>query len=117
MNKLKSFSALLLLTFSALTFAQKQSKENSFHTKSKAENSKKVLPNESLPHFMQFGIMSRNHEEFTKKYGIYVIYQNCVISQFQSKKAKENNQFVAKSLTEKYGNGWEKDLGFIPYGL
>jgi hypothetical protein len=61
--------------------------------------------------------MSRNHEEFRKKYGIAVIYQNCVISQFLSQKAKENNQLVAKTLTEKHGDNWKKDLGFIPYGL
>ncbi|MCW3168636.1 hypothetical protein OMO38_08855 [Chryseobacterium sp. 09-1422] len=77
----------------------------------------RTLDDESSPHFMQFGIMSRNHDEFKKKYGIAVIYQNCVISQFLSKKAKENNLLIAKQLTEKHGEGWKKDLGFIPYGL
>lgn len=81
------------------------------------EQTVKTIGNEHSPHFMQFGIMSRNHQEFSKKYGIAVLYQNCVISPFLSKKAKENNQLIAKQLTEKHGDLWKKDLGFIPYGL
>ena len=115
---MKTFNSfLILLTFSVLTSAQKQTKDKSFKIKPSTENTATVLANENSPHFMQFGIMSRNHEEFRKKYGIAVIYQNCVISQFLSQKAKENNTLVAKELTEKYGDQWKKDLGFIPFGL
>lgn len=117
MKKFNSFLILILLTLSTLAFAQKKAKDKSFKIKQSTENSGIVLPDESSPHFMQFGIMSRNHEEFRKKYGIFVIYQNCVISQFLSQKAKENNKLVAKELTEKYGDVWKQDLGFIPYGL
>ncbi|MCU7618195.1 hypothetical protein NZ698_13380 [Chryseobacterium sp. PBS4-4] len=117
MKTFNSFVILTLLTFSALTFAQKHTKDKSFKIKPSTENSATVLADENSPHFMQFGIMSRNHDEFRKKYGIAVIYQNCVISQFLSQKAKENNKLVAKELTEKYGDNWKKDLGFIPFGL
>lgn len=113
MKTFTSLLVLILLTVSGSIFAQK-------NTQNKSNNAKKnerILPDENSPHFMQFGIMSRNHDQFRKKYGISVIYQNCVISQFQSQKAKENNQLIAKSLTEKYGDTWRKDLGFIPYGL
>ncbi|MCI3938311.1 hypothetical protein MQX03_13995 [Chryseobacterium aahli] len=108
---------LILLTVSGSIFAQKHTQNKSDNIKTSTAKSERVLPDENSPHFMQFGIMSRNHDEFRKKYGISVIYQNCVISQFQSQKAKENNQLIAKSLTEKYGDTWRKDLGFIPYGL
>ena len=108
---------LILLTVSGSIFAQKNTQNKSDNVKTSTEKNVRNLPDENAPHFMQFGIMSRNHEEFRKKYGISVIYQNCVISQFQSQKAKENNQLVAKSLTEKHGGAWRKDLGFIPYGL
>ncbi|MDF2931384.1 MAG: hypothetical protein K0R36_715 [Chryseobacterium sp.] len=117
---MKSFNLFLILTllaFSTLAFAQKKTNDKSFKIKPGTENNAIVLADENSPHFMQFGIMSRNHEEFRKKYGIAVIYQNCVISQFLSQKAKENNKLVAKELTEKYGDVWKKDLGFIPYGL
>ena len=117
---MKTFNALLvliLLTASDSIFAQKNTQNKSDNVKKSTEKNVRTLPDENAPHFMQFGIMSRNHEEFRKKYGISVIYQNCVISQFQSQKAKENNQLVAKSLTQKYGDAWRKDLGFIPYGL
>lgn len=72
---------------------------------------------EKTLHFKQFGIMSRNHEEFRKKYGISVQYENCVISPFLSQQAKSNNVLAAKMLTEKFGEVWKKDLGFLPYGL
>lgn len=117
---MKIFNALLiliLLTVSGSSFAQKNTKNKSDNVKTSTAKNERILPDENSPHFMQFGIMSRNHDEFRKKYGISVIYQNCVISQFQSQKARENNQLIAKSLTEKYGDIWRKDLGFIPYGL
>lgn len=68
-------------------------------------------------HFVQFGIMSKIHKEFEKKYGIAVQYENCVVSKYLSEKAKQNNILVAKKLTQKFGNAWKKDLGFLPYGL
>lgn len=112
-----SFLILTLLTFSTLTFGQKKIKDKSFNVKPSTAKNERNLPDENSPHFMQFGIMSRNHDEFRKKYGISVMYQNCVISQFQSQRARENNQLIARSLTEKHGDAWRKDLGFIPYGL
>lgn len=117
---MKTFTSLLVLislTVSGSIFAQKNTQNKSNNVKTSTTKNERILPNENTPHFMQFGIMSRNHDEFRKKYGISIIYQNCVISQFLSRKAKENNQLIAKSLTEKYGDTWRKDLGFIPYGL
>lgn len=73
--------------------------------------------NKPLPKFIQFGIMSKNHQIFTKKYGVQVIYENCVLSDAATKRAKENNQKVAKILNKKYGTTWQKNLGFIPFGL
>ncbi|UFH33650.1 hypothetical protein LNP04_08085 [Chryseobacterium sp. C-71] len=117
MKTFNAFLILTLITVSGSIFAQKNKQNKSDNAKTSTAKNEKTLPNENASHFMQFGIMSRNHDEFRKKYGISVIYQNCVISQFQSQKAKENNQLIAKSLTEKYGDTWRKDLGFIPYGL
>ncbi|KUJ50833.1 hypothetical protein [Chryseobacterium sp. JAH] len=117
---MKTFNTLLVLislTISGSIFAQKAAQNKSDNVKTNTTKNERILPNENAPHFMQFGIMSRNHDEFRKKYGIAVIYQNCVISQFQSQKARENNQLVAKTLTEKHGDTWRKDLGFIPYGI
>jgi hypothetical protein len=117
---MKTFTALLVLislTGSGSIFAQNEAQNKSDNVKTSTTRNERISPNENTPHFMQFGIMSRNHDKFRKKYGISVIYQNCVISQFLSQKAKENNQIVAKSLTEKHGDTWRKDLGFIPYGL
>lgn len=117
---MKTFNSLLFLIFltaSGSSFAQKNTQNNSDNIKTSTEKNARTLPDENSPHFIQFGIMSRNHDEFRKKYGIAIIYQNCVISQFSSQKARENNQFIAKTLTEKYGDAWRNDLGFIPYGL
>ena len=96
-------------------FAKKKGiNKNQNQIERKAE---KEIKKEQSCSFMQFGMMSRNHDEFKKKYGVSVNYQNCVISPFISKEAKENNTLVANQLTEKYGDVWKKDLGFIPYGL
>lgn len=73
--------------------------------------------NEKAKYFLQFGIMSKNHDSFKQKYGVYVVYENCVITPFMSEKAKKNNQEVARYLTKKYGESWKKDLELIPYGL
>lgn len=105
-----------LLSFSALVSAQKTAHHNPKNTADCNMDGKK-FHKENLPQFIQFGIMSKNHEGFKKKYGATVVYQNCVVSKDLSEKARENNRLVAKNLTEKYGNEWRKDLGFIPYGL
>ncbi|MFL9835378.1 FEKKY domain-containing protein [Chryseobacterium terrae] len=73
--------------------------------------------NEKAKYFLQFGIMSRDHNSFKEKYGVLVVYENCVITPFMSEKAKKNNQEVAQFLTKKYGESWKKDLEIIPYGL
>lgn len=72
---------------------------------------------EKVRYFLQFGIMSKKHDKFKEKYGVHVVYENCVITSYMSEKAKKNNQQVAHYLTEKYGESWKKDLEFIPYGL
>lgn len=67
--------------------------------------------------FIQFGMMDKNNTSFSKKYNIGVKYENCVITESLSKKAKANNRQLANSLDKKYGKTWKKDLGFLPYGL
>lgn len=116
MKTVHSLLIISMLSCSALVSAQKTAHHNSKNTADCNMDGKK-LNKENLPQFIQFGIMSKNHEGFKKKYGTAVRYQNCVISKYLSEKARENNRLVAKNLTEKYGNEWRKDLGFIPYGL
>lgn len=81
------------------------------------KDSVEVLMKNKAAHFIQFGITSHNHEDFKQKYGVDIVYQNCVISPFISKLAKNNNKIIATYLTEKYGETWKKDLEVIPYGL
>ncbi|WP_048511822.1 hypothetical protein [Chryseobacterium sp. FH2] len=113
----KSFLFLLLLSFSGLSFAQKRDEIKIISKDRKGKKTETVIKNENLPHFIQFGIMSKSHEVFKNKYKTDVVYQNCVISPMISKIAKENNLAMAKLLTEKYGDVWKKDLEIIPYGL
>lgn len=112
MKNSKLFLLLIALSFSGVSFAQKK---DEVKASIKDKNGKRDV--EILPHFIQFGIMSKNHVEFRKKYNVDVVYENCVISPFISKQAEENNLAVAKNLTQKYGEVWKKDLGIIPYGL
>ncbi|MBB4807499.1 hypothetical protein HNP38_002805 [Chryseobacterium defluvii] len=108
---------LLFILFSTLSFAQKKDETRVTITTDKGEKTERTVKKEKTPHFIQFGIMSRNHESFKNKYGVDVVYENCVISPFLSKKAENNNKAVAGYLTEKHGDMWKKDLGIIPYGL
>lgn len=106
-------TVLILLTSFSIIPAQK----SKFGQQNIQIKSEKASNKEILPHFIQFGIMSRNHLEFKKKYNVEVMYENCVITKYMSEKAKENNKLVAKILTEKYGDSWKQDLGFTPHGL
>ncbi|WP_052769282.1 hypothetical protein [Chryseobacterium lactis] len=114
MKNCKLFLFLTILSFPGFALAQK-SDEIKVHMIQKGK--KTALRQENIPHFIQFGIMSKNHDDFKKKYHTGITYQNCVISSAISKQAKENNLAIAKVLTEKYGDAWKKDLGMIPYGL
>lgn len=117
MKKITILLSILFLAIGISLSAQKKYSDTKISLKDKNGDRELVMPDENPPHFMQFGIMSINHDEFRKKYDVAVIYQNCVISQFLSQRAKENNILVAKMLTDRYGESWKKDLGFIPYGL
>lgn len=114
MKNCKLYILLLILSFSGTIIAQKKD-NNKVTNKEKGKNTE--IKQEHRPHFIQFGIMSKNHTVFKKKYHTDIVYQNCVISSEISKQAAKNNLALAKSLTEKYGDVWKKDLGFIPYGL
>ncbi|WP_412850963.1 hypothetical protein ACL0VS_05940 [Chryseobacterium sp. PMSZPI] len=112
---MKNLKLLLLTLFlPVIIFAQKS---DNIKVAVKHKGKKTEIKEDNLPHFIQFGIMSKNHEDFKKKYKTDVVYQNCVVSSEISKRAKENNLVVAKNLTKKYGNAWKKDLGIVPYGL
>lgn len=116
MNFIKPALFLGLITISSFISAQKN--EPVILETKKASHSKSVSEkHESTRYFQQFGIMSRSHESFKEKYGVNVIYENCVITPYMSEKAKKNNQKVAYYLTKKYGESWKKDLEIIPYGL
>lgn len=112
--KLHKLLFFITFSFSGFIFAQKT---NEIIVLTQQKGKKHEVKEENIPHFIQFGLLSKSHEEFKKKYQTGVIYQNCVISPEISKQASENNLAIAKILTEKYGNAWKNDLGFIPYGL
>lgn len=117
MRTLKLFILLLSLSSFASIFAQKSNEIRMEGYISEHDNIELLMKDKKPVRFVQFGIMSRNHESFMEKYGIQVVYQNCVISPFLSKLAQENNKAVARYLTEKYGEIWKEDLGFLPYGI
>lgn len=112
MKNAKLFLLVITLSFSGVSFAQKNDE-----VKISIKDKKGKREVEVLPHFIQFGIMSKNHQDFRKKYKVDVVYENCVISPTLSKQAEKNNAAIAKNLTDKYGEAWKKDLGIIPYGL
>lgn len=115
MNYLNLFTVLSFLVCSTVISAQKK---NVIITQNTGEKVQKDIRKKSHSfYFTQFGIMSKNHTDFKNKYCVDVLYENCVISPLQSEKAKKNNREVAKYLTEKYGESWKNDLGFVPYGL
>ena len=111
---MKNLTIVLILLASFSTISAQKSKFGQQNIQIKSE---KTPNKEILPHFIQFGIMFRNHLEFKKKYNVEVMYENCVITKYMSEKAKENNKLIAKILTEKYGDSWKQDLGFTPHGL
>ncbi|MCW3160184.1 FEKKY domain-containing protein [Chryseobacterium oryctis] len=117
MKTSKSLFLTIALSFSATILAQKNDEIKITIKDSKGKKVQTIEKKENLPHFIQFGIMSKNHESFKNKYKVDVVYQNCVISPFISQQAKENNLAVAKLLDEKYGDIWKKDLEITPYGL
>lgn len=86
-------------------------------SKASSDSEMKNVQQKEQKHFVMFGIMERDHSAFQKKYNVSIKYENCVVSEGISKKAKENNKIVAEFLIKKYGNMWKKDLGFTPYGL
>ncbi|MGI9652843.1 hypothetical protein [Chryseobacterium sp. RLHN22] len=116
MNFIKATFLLGLIMFSTLNFAQKY--EPVILEAKKGDESKNTSDKkENTRYFLQFGIMSKNHEKFKDKYGVSVVYENCVITAYMSEKAKKNNQETARYLNEKYGESWKKDLEIVPYGL
>jgi len=116
MNFIKATFVLGLVTISTFSYAQNY--EPVILEAKKGNDGKKVSDkNEKAKYFIQFGIMSKKHDQFKEKYGVHVVYENCVITAYMSEKAKKNNQEVAQYLTSKYGESWKKDLEIIPYGL
>lgn len=67
--------------------------------------------------FIVFGIVSEDYTEFKEKYGVGVKTENCVITSYLSKVARENNEIVAQYLNENFGTSWKEDLKIIPFGL
>ena len=75
------------------------------------------LINSDSAKFISFGIADQDFRKFKEKYGVDLKIEGCVLTSTLSKKAKENNTFLANYLTEKYGENWKKDLPFVPFGL
>jgi len=109
--------SLIIFTVTSMSISAQQYEPVILEAKKGNENHNTSNKNEKVKYFMQFGIMSRNHDSFKEKYGVHVVYENCVITPFMSEKAKKNNQEVAQYLNKKYGESWKKDLELIPYGL
>lgn len=107
---------LIALSLSGLSAAQ-QNNDVKITVQDKKGKYDVPAQKEQLPHFIQFGIMSKNHENFRTKYKTDIVYENCVISPSISQQARQNNRALAKTLTDKYGDAWKKDLGIVPYGL
>ena len=116
MNTFKTVS-LLIFTLTSVSISAQQYEPVILEVKKGNEKPNAPNKNEKAKYFLQFGIMSRNHDSFKQKYGVHVIYENCVITPFMSEKAKKNNQEVAQYLNKKYGETWKKDLELVPYGL
>ncbi|MBO6185899.1 MAG: hypothetical protein J6O88_14660 [Chryseobacterium sp.] len=116
MNTFKTVS-LLIFALTSVSISAQQYEPVILEVKKANEKSNASNKNEKAKYFLQFGIMSRNHDSFKQKYGVHIVYENCVITSFMSEKAKKNNKEVAQYLTKKYGESWKKDLELIPYGL
>jgi len=70
--------------------------------------------------FIMYGInasISKEYEEFKRRYGIGFVKQNCLIDPISFKKATENNQIIRDYLNKKYGNSWLKELSTKPFGI
>lgn len=80
------------------------------------KNFQEILKSKKLQ-FVNFGIVSRVHPEFEKKYGIKIKNEGCVITPTLSEKVTKNNQLIAEYLTKNFGDSWKTELGFLPYGL
>lgn len=110
-------ASLLIFTLTSVSISAQQYEPVILEAKKGNEKQNTSDKKEKLKYFLQFGIMSRTHDSFKEKYGVHVVYENCVITPFMSEKAKKNNQEVAQYLTKKYGESWKKDLEITPYGL
>ncbi|REC43000.1 hypothetical protein DRF69_09735 [Chryseobacterium sp. 5_R23647] len=106
-----------LIIFSSISISAQEYNPVILEAKKGNEKQNASTKKEEMKYFLQFGMMSRNHDSFKQKYGVHVLYENCVITPFMSEKAKKNNQEVAQYLNKKYGESWKKDLEIIPYGL
>lgn len=67
--------------------------------------------------FITFGIAMQDFKKFRDKYGVDLKSNGCVITGNSGSIAALNNQYLAKYLTEKYGDTWKQDLPFLPFGL
>ncbi|MCL1670321.1 hypothetical protein M2T87_01315 [Elizabethkingia ursingii] len=102
----------LVFLYSGNIFGQKKDTTPPYATES---NYQDLIKNKTAA-FIQFGFAGIDGQNFQKKYGISVRNMGCLVSPDMSKKAQENNTVLIKYLNKKYGNTWEKDLGFKPYG-
>ncbi|MGO4710488.1 hypothetical protein AB4Y90_15575 [Chryseobacterium sp. 2TAF14] len=107
MNIFKTVS-LLILTVVSVSISAQKNEPVILEFKKGDEKSDASHQNEKTKYFLQFGIMSKKHDSFKEKYGVHVVYENCVITEFMAEKARKNNREVAQYLTKKYGDSWKK---------
>ncbi|HFK5560820.1 hypothetical protein HZQ27_04750 [Elizabethkingia anophelis] len=117
MHKILILSCLLLL-FSGNAYGQKMKtnyQSTEYHAPQYATESNylDLIKNRSAA-FIKFGFAGIDGRNFQNKYGIGIWNMGCLVTSDLSRKAKINNAILKKYLDKKYGNSWEKDLGFKP---
>lgn len=117
MHKILILSCLPLL-FSGNAYGQKMKtnyQSTEYHAPQYVTESNylDLIKNRSAA-FIKFGFAGIDGRNFQNKYGIGIWNMGCIVTSDLSRKAKINNAILKKYLDKKYGNSWEKDLGFKP---
>jgi hypothetical protein len=83
------------------------------------ETVKKEIENNQAK-FIVFGIsdmLTKEHVNFTEKYGIGFYRETCAIYPTLEQKAKITNALIAAHLQSKFGDAWRSNLPETPFGI
>tara|TARA_B100000953_G_C18012924_1_gene418545 strand:- start:1169 stop:1795 length:627 start_codon:yes stop_codon:yes gene_type:complete len=58
-----------------------------------------------------------DYSVFKEKFGVGLIYKNCVIDPLTYKRTVEHNKYIVEYLTEKFGEEWISNLPAKPFGV